>query len=190
MSVLLDLLGQYCTAGAKLVRAVENGHAAFQINKHLSLFQSELLTVRPRNPFLCAELSHLLICCGPPFTCDRMPQARQRIVFCDCLDCVQQPSTTDVQSSTSPANEAAAKQEPPPKCLMFVLSGALLPRADAENPGSATVLDVCNLPHMNRATAQGNLSLLTLREAAAPGKHTTCCTRCCFSSRYLHRQLS
>lgn len=98
-----------------------------------------------------------------------MPQQRQRIVFCDCLDCVQQPPTTDIQSSTSPANEAAARQEPPPKCLMFVLSGVLLPKPAAQNPATATVLDSCNLPHLNRATAQGNLCLLTLRQDAAAG---------------------
>jgi hypothetical protein len=98
-----------------------------------------------------------------------MPQPRQRIVFCDCLDCVQQPPTTDVQSSTSPANEAAARQEPPPKCLLFVLSGVLLPRADDMNPAAATILDACNLPHLNRATGQGNLCLLTLRQDAATG---------------------
>lgn len=98
-----------------------------------------------------------------------MPQPRQRIVFCDCLDCVQQPPTTDIQSSQSPANEAAARQEPPPKCLLFVLSGVLLPRADEQNAAAATVLDACNLPHLNRAAAQGNLCLLTLRQDAANG---------------------
>lgn len=95
---------------------------------------------------------------------EKMPQQRQRIVFCDCLDCVEQPATTDIQSSPSPANEAAARQEPPPKCLMFVLSGVLLPQTSAPNPGTATVLDGCSLPHLNRAAAQGNLCLLSLRE--------------------------
>lgn len=95
-----------------------------------------------------------------------MPQQRQRIVFCDCLDCVEQPATTDIASSTSPANEAAARQEPPPKCLMFVLSGVLLPQPGAANPGTATVLDSCSIPHLNRAAAQGNLCLLSLREEA------------------------
>ena len=36
-----------------------------------------------------------------------MPRAaaptRQRIVFCDCLDCVEQPPGTDIPSSASPA---------------------------------------------------------------------------------------
>jgi hypothetical protein len=101
-----------------------------------------------------------------------MPQQRERIVFCDCLDCVQQPATTDIASSTSAANEAAAKQEPPPKCLMFVLSGVLLAHPQQQQEGSssaATILDSCNLPHLNRATAHGNLCLLTVRKSSAPG---------------------
>jgi hypothetical protein len=117
-----------------------------------------------------------------------MPQPRQRIVFCDCLDCVEQPPTTDIQSSSSTANEAAARQEPPPKCLMFVLSGVLLPKADAPDLGTATVLDNCNLPHLNRATAQGNLCLLTLRQDAAAGAPTTALP-CRHSSSIVHNLL-
>jgi hypothetical protein len=67
-------------------------------------------------------------------------------------------------------------QEPPPKCLMFVLSGVLLAhpqqQTQQEQEGSssaATLLDSCNLPHLNRATAQGNLCLLTVRKSSTPG---------------------
>lgn len=103
-----------------------------------------------------------------------MPQQRQRIVFCDCLDCVQQPPMTDIVSSNSPANEAAARQEPPPKCVMFILSGVLLSsQHQSSQRQDGTMLDSCNLPHLNRATAQGNLCLLTLREGTAAGSFFT-----------------
>jgi hypothetical protein len=140
--------------------------------------------VRPhRRARLCRLLIQLRSRSEP-----EMPQPRQRIVFCDCLDCVQQPPTTDIRSSSSAANEAAARQEPPPKCLMFVLSGVLLPTTDAQNLATATVLDKCNLPHLNRATAQGNLCLLTLRQDAAAGVPTTALPR--RHSSILHNLLS
>jgi hypothetical protein len=111
-----------------------------------------------------------------------MPQPRQRIVFCDCLDCVEQPAASDVACASSPTAEAAARQEPPPKCLMFVLSGALVvaaagvQAADSQAGSSSssssqqTVLDGCpGLPHLHRAAAQGSVCLLTLRAHSPAG---------------------
>lgn len=121
-----------------------------------------------------------------------MPQPRQRIVFCDCLDCVTQPPTADIASSASPANEAAAKQEPPPKCLLLVLSGVLLPRQHESDDtaaaagSTATVLDNLSLPHLNRAVAQGNLCLLTLRAEGEKqeGSPAGVCVAVCLSSLF------
>jgi hypothetical protein len=60
-----------------------------------------------------------------------MPKQRQRIVFCDCLDCAvddaQLQRPTDVSTALSPAGEAAARQDPPPKSLIILLTGALQP---------------------------------------------------------------
>ncbi|WIA31621.1 hypothetical protein OEZ86_002505 [Tetradesmus obliquus] len=57
---------------------------------------------------------------------------------------------------------------------MFVLSGVLLAHPQQQQQqqqrgsfGPSTLLDSCNLPHLNRATAQGNLCLLTVRESSA-----------------------
>jgi hypothetical protein len=74
-----------------------------------------------------------------------MPKQRQRIVFCDCLDCLEAPArATDVPSALSPAGEAAVRQDPPPKSLVLLLTGALQPlppraagRAAAAAPAQA-----------------------------------------------------
>ncbi len=105
-----------------------------------------------------------------------MPQPRQRIVFCDCLDCTVQPASTDVPNGASSASEAAARQEPPPKCLLLLLTGVL---ATAHGVGTAgTLLDTLPLPHIHRTVDQGGLVLLTQRAAApagAAGRHGLRC---------------
>lgn len=120
-----------------------------------------------------------------------MPKQRQRIVFCDCLDCAESeaPRATDVPTALSPAGEAAARQDPPPKCLLVVLSGALQPAAPGGGGGAVgggesaaastaaaageggTVLDSLRLPHLDRAARAGCQGLLVVREgsAAEPG---------------------
>lgn len=94
-----------------------------------------------------------------------MPKLRQRIVFCDCLDCVEQPRTTDITSSLSPANEAAARQEPPPKCLLLVATGLLVPAGTGREPTAPSLLELCSLPHLNKATREGGLTLLAMPTA-------------------------
>lgn len=90
-----------------------------------------------------------------------MPKQRQRIVFCDCLDCQEQPASSDVAAHLSPLSEAAAKQEPPPKCLLLVACGCMQPPPEG---GAGTSLDACSLPHLNKCTREGQLTLLTLRK--------------------------
>jgi hypothetical protein len=122
---------------------------------------------------------HLHIVCRPLFVVsgchvfvyvsDSMPQPRQRIVFCDCLDCVEQPAATDVPTASSAANEAAAKQEPPPKCLLLHLSGVLLPGTSSSQP---SILEALRLPHLDKATREGCLTLLAARPDHATGQST------------------
>jgi hypothetical protein len=97
------------------------------------------------------------------FTWVTMPRARQRVVVCDCFDCREQPASSDVTQHLSAANEAVARQEPPPKCLLLVMDGFLLP--DPQNGGDTT-LDACALPHMDTCARDGQLTLLALRKAA------------------------
>lgn len=102
-----------------------------------------------------------------------MPRLRQRIVLCDCLDCVEQPATTDIAASTSAANEAAARQEPPPKCLLICATGALQP-THLDDPERPTSLELRKLPHFNKATKQGNLTLLTMLKQSTAGSSQRC----------------
>ncbi|KAI8470765.1 MAG: hypothetical protein J3K34DRAFT_508772 [Monoraphidium minutum] len=106
-----------------------------------------------------------------------MPKQRQRVVFCDCLDCADPDAgrATDVPTALSPAGEAAARQDPPPKCLLILLTGALRPAGGGARSGggaaSAAALDGLRLPHLDRAARGGCQSLLALRDGGAEGPH-------------------
>jgi hypothetical protein len=69
---------------------------------------------------------------------------------------------------------------------MLVLSGALLPSEGASGSSSNssssvdTLLDTCpGLPHLHRATAQGGLCLLTVRDDSPAGEWGCRCQCCC-----------
>jgi hypothetical protein len=86
-----------------------------------------------------------------------MPKQRQRIVFCDCLDCLEAPARpTDVPSALPPAGEAAARQDPPPKSLVLLLTGALrpLPPGGASARGGSNAEGV-DAPEQQQAGASG-----------------------------------
>ncbi|PNH06482.1 hypothetical protein TSOC_007171 [Tetrabaena socialis] len=89
-----------------------------------------------------------------------MPRQRQRIVYCDCFDCVDRPEQPSLTPAQLDAATAVARQEPPPKALLLYASGLLL-----ESDG-ATTLDACTLPHCNLLVREGNLGLLAVRRAA------------------------
>jgi len=85
-------------------------------------------------------------------------------VFCDCLDCQDQPAASDVAAYLSPANEAAAKQEPPPKALVICATGFV----QADPAGAPTTsLDACSLPHLDKYTREGQLTVLATRAGPA-----------------------
>lgn len=88
-----------------------------------------------------------------------MPRQRQRIVFCDCYDCVDRPATSSLSEDGLKAAEAVARQEPPPKGLIILASGFLLHQEGQLN------LDACTLPHLNRLVHEGSLGFLASREA-------------------------
>lgn len=79
----------------------------------------------------------------------KMPRSRtrQRIVYCDCRDCV------DV--STQPVDyewERAARQLPPPRSLVLLLEGF---NSDPSSDMSSCGLDELALPHFNNVARRG-----------------------------------
>lgn len=72
---------------------------------------------------------------------------RQRIVFCDCRDCV------DVnQGPLDYSWEAAARQLPPPRSLVLLLEGF---NADASIAGTCCRVDEVDLPHFDNVARKG-----------------------------------
>lgn len=82
----------------------------------------------------------------------KMPRAtkRQRIVFCDCLDCADFADTPNTYGW-----EAAAKQLPPPKSLVVVLEGFNTAPEPASDDTAFCLVDQLFLPHMNNVARHG-----------------------------------
>ncbi|KAG2490051.1 hypothetical protein HYH03_011516 [Edaphochlamys debaryana] len=97
-----------------------------------------------------------------------MPRLRQRIVYCDCFDCVDRPEATALSQAQLDAATAVARQEPPPKALVIFASGVIVPHVD-ETGTAVTTLDTCTLPHCNLVVREGNLGMLAVR----PSKEAT-----------------
>lgn len=87
-----------------------------------------------------------------------MPRQRQRVVFCDCYDCVDRPAQASLSEDGLKAAVAVARQEPPPKGLLVVASGFLRYEDKQVN------LDACTLPHLNHLVNEGNLGFLSSRQ--------------------------
>ena len=83
------------------------------------------------------------------------PRNRQRIVFCDCVDCVDRPQAEYSIEQLSIA-DAVARQLPPPKAIILFGSGLL-----DEWEGS-TNLDASSFPHLDRIVKDGSLGILAL----------------------------
>jgi hypothetical protein len=131
---------------------------------------------------------------------------RQRIVFCDCFDCVERPGGTVGSQAELADSEAVARQEPPPKALLIYASGFLQPHvpdsldatasvaaltlgtkaaaAAAAPPvaGAGSNVDACVFPHLDRVVKEGALGMLSVRAGTAAGAehapHTRRTRRC------------
>jgi hypothetical protein len=101
-----------------------------------------------------------------------MPKARQRIVFCDCLDCAEQPDF-ETGLSLSSANEAVARQLPPPKCLWICITGAAQPGEDGSpSDGALTAVEAVTAPHINRLCKEGGTGFLSFRQGVSGEHHS------------------
>lgn len=98
-----------------------------------------------------------------------MPRQRQRIVFCDCFDCIDRPEQSELTDAELSACEAVARQEPPPKGLLIVGTGLLQRAAD---DGVVNVDDFV-LPHLNRVVKEGALGMLALRPQPEGERHAS-----------------
>eukprot|EP00200_Dunaliella_tertiolecta_P003799 CAMPEP_0202338988 /NCGR_PEP_ID=MMETSP1126-20121109/1041_1 /ASSEMBLY_ACC=CAM_ASM_000457 /TAXON_ID=3047 /ORGANISM="Dunaliella tertiolecta, Strain CCMP1320" /LENGTH=448 /DNA_ID=CAMNT_0048929471 /DNA_START=12 /DNA_END=1358 /DNA_ORIENTATION=- len=89
----------------------------------------------------------------------RTAQPRQRIVYCDCLDC------RDLLEALAVASSVARQVPHPPKGLLIYASGFL----SAQEAGKQTSADLENLPlpHLDRAAHDGCLGLLAVRSSTA-----------------------
>eukprot|EP00967_Tisochrysis_lutea_P146642 scaffold277198_cov25-Tisochrysis_lutea.AAC.1 len=100
----------------------------------------------------------------------RTAQPRQRIVYCDCLDCRDLPSDVgqELTDEALAVASSVARQVPhPPKGLLIYASGFL----SAQEAGKQTSADLENLPlpHLDRAAHDGCLGLLAVRSSTAAG---------------------
>mmetsp|Transcript_14463 Transcript_14463/g.31358 ORF Transcript_14463/g.31358 Transcript_14463/m.31358 type:complete len:439 (+) Transcript_14463:114-1430(+) len=86
------------------------------------------------------------------------PRARQRIVFCDCFDCIDRQAPSVASEAALQACDAAARQEPPPKALVLYGSGFLRSCPDGIN------VDICTMPHLDKIVVDGSLGLLAVRK--------------------------
>lgn len=102
-----------------------------------------------------------------------MPRHRQRIVFCDCLDCTDRSNEQLPSGDQLAACEAAARQEPPPKCLVILASGFVQPSAPPTAGGepASNTLDDDTYPHLDGLVRDGHVGFLASRtaEAQRPG---------------------
>ncbi len=87
-----------------------------------------------------------------------MPRQRQRIVFCDCYDCVDRPQQPSLSSEQLDAATAVARQEPPPKALIIYATGMV------SSSDGLTNLEACTLPHCDMVVRDGNLGMLAVRK--------------------------
>ena len=85
------------------------------------------------------------------------PRSRQRIVYCDCFDCIDRPDAVSTSAESLSAAEAVARQLPPPKALILFGSGFLRHFEGSIN------LDACSFPHLDRVAREGCLGMLALQ---------------------------
>lgn len=94
-----------------------------------------------------------------------MPRVRERVVpKCDCRDC-QELGDTDFLYPT--ASTPAARQEPPPKCLVVVLSGAWQRRDSGQFS-----IDAVAHPTLDQLVQEGSLESLVFPDHARVGLAT------------------
>lgn len=88
---------------------------------------------------------------------------RQRIVFCDCLDCADIVDTPNDHG----AWEAAAKQLPPPRSLLLLLEGFNAASEAETTCEQLCTIDQIALPHFDNVARHGVSFCLASRQGAS-----------------------
>lgn len=85
-----------------------------------------------------------------------MPRPKLHRAICDCLDC------TTIPTSVS-AGSLAARQEPPPKCLV-IYTDHDCPLGEDET-AATPLFEYENVPHLDRLAKAGSCGVVSYREA-------------------------
>lgn len=100
-----------------------------------------------------------------------MPRPRKRVVTCDCWDCLGViPRISDSQTPFNELGEAAARQEPPPTCLLLVLTGLSLGSQCSNGEFTKSPLEGAEYPHLDALAREGCSGLLAVRNSTYEGK--------------------
>ena len=89
--------------------------------------------------------------------CEYLPMPRPKLhrVVCDCLDCATAPTVSAVC--------VAARQEPPPKCLL-IYTDHECPLGENET-AATSISGYKNVPHLDGLAKAGSCGLIFYREA-------------------------
>lgn len=105
-----------------------------------------------------------------------MPRPKLHRVACDCFECEQNMS----QPALSPESSAAARQDPPPKCL-FIHAEPAWP-SERDGTAEASTSGAVDTPYLHRLAQKGCCGLVSYRESA-PGRLLMPCLKdlhCCY----------
>ncbi len=88
----------------------------------------------------------------------KMPRPKLHRVACDCLDCEQDMSKPALSAESS----AAARQDPPPKCLLIHAEPAW--PSDRDRTADASTSEAAATPYLHRLAQQGCCGLVSYQE--------------------------
>ena len=89
------------------------------------------------------------------FAASSMPRPKLHRVACDCLDCEQDMSKPALSAESS----AAARQDPPPKCLLIHAEPAW--PYDRDRTADASTSEAAATPYLHRLAQQGCCGLVS-----------------------------
>jgi hypothetical protein len=113
------------------------------------------------------------------------PRERVRIVTCDCFDC-REPGDggPELSAEQLSAATAVARQDPPPKALVLLLTGVVLPGDGSAGGGSAGDGEAAGAPFGRWPSDSATAGPRTLRH---PRMHSMHCTQSAHATGSLTR---
>ena len=102
-----------------------------------------------------------------------MPRPKLHRAACDCLDCEQDVSKPALSAESS----AAARQDPPPKCLLIHAEPAW--PYDRDRTAEASTSGAAAAPYLDRLARQGCCGLVSYQESPQGVCHYLVWETCC-----------